>query len=63
MLSRPVRHPRAAEHAGEFVDASIPIERLERGARHAALRALDDTHLMTRLGRHLRQVRHAQDLT
>jgi len=45
VVARARRDAGSTKHSCEFFHPCIAVERLERGSRHAALRALADAHL------------------
>jgi hypothetical protein len=62
MLARRCGDPRAAEHAGHFLDAGFRVERSDRGSHGAASDLLRDAELMIRLRGDLGEMGDAQHL-
>ena len=59
MLAGLARDRYTAEHAGDFFNARIVLERRHLSSRCASIGHLRDTKVLITEGRDLRQVRHA----
>jgi hypothetical protein len=62
VIAGPVRDDGAAQHARDFLDPDRRVQRLDLRLRGPGASRLAHAQLLIRLGRHLWQVCHAQDL-